>query len=169
LDVTDRLWAPWRMEFIREERAASTTCFLCDYVGVAPSAGTLVLARRPHAYVVLNRYPYNPGHIMVVPNAHVKAPSELSTESSAALFQLLIECIDVLKRATRCQGVNVGMNLGSASGAGVEDHLHVHLVPRWNGDSNFMSVTGNTRVVPEALEQTRVHLAPWFEELTLST
>jgi ATP adenylyltransferase len=156
------------MEFIREERAASPTCFLCDYVGVVPSAGTLVLARRHHAYVVLNRYPYNPGHIMVVPNAHAKDPTELESDASVALFQLLVDCVDALKRATRCQGINVGMNLGHASGAGVEDHMHIHLVPRWDGDNNFMSVIGDARVVPEALERTRAHLAPWFEGLTLS-
>jgi len=166
--MTEKLWAPWRMEFIRQDRSASSGCVLCNYVGVVPAADTLVLARRRHAYVVLNKYPYNSGHIMVVPNAHVQDPTELSVEEATALFRLLTDSIAALKRATSCQGMNVGINLGRAAGAGIEEHLHIHLVPRWDGDNNFMPVVGDVRVVPEALERTRELFAPLFDGLTLN-
>lgn len=104
---------------------------------------------------------------MVVPNAHVHDPTELDPEQSSALFQLLTDSIAALKRATQCHGINVGMNLGRAAGAGIEEHMHVHLVPRWDGDNNFMPVIGNARVVPESLERTREHLAREFDGLTL--
>lgn len=165
--MTERLWAPWRMEFLQQDQSASAGCVLCEYVGVMPSPSNLLLARRRHAFVVLNKYPYNSGHIMVVPNAHVKDTTELGAEALTALFQLLADSIAALKRATRCQGINVGMNLGKAAGAGIADHLHIHLVPRWVGDSNFMSVLADTRVVPETLEQTREQLAREFAGLTL--
>lgn len=155
------------MEFILQDRSANSGCVLCEYVGVAPKAGTLVLARRRNAYVVLNKYPYNSGHVMVVPNAHVKDPTELTAEQATELYALLTESIAALRRATRCQGINVGMNLGRSAGAGIEEHLHIHLVPRWDGDNNFMTVVSDTRVVPEDLERTREHLAREFEGLTL--
>lgn len=164
--MTDRLWAPWRMEFIRQERPANQGCVLCDYVGVAPAAGTLLLARRRHAFVVLNKYPYNSGHIMVVPTRHVHDPAQLSPEESAALWQLTTDAMTALRKATNCQGMNCGINLGRAAGAGIEEHLHVHLVPRWDGDNNFMPVLGELRVVPEGLERTREHLAPSFDSLS---
>lgn len=164
--MTERLWAPWRMEFIRKDRPASHGCVLCEYVGVAPSAGSLLLARRRHAYVVLNRYPYNSGHIMVVPNRHVHDPTQLSLEESQALWQLFTESIAALREATKCQGINCGVNLGRAAGAGIEEHVHVHLVPRWDGDNNFMPVLGDARVVPEALERTREQMAPFFASLS---
>jgi ATP adenylyltransferase len=165
--MTERLWAPWRMEFLLEQRSAGNGCILCDYVGVMPGPSTMVLARRRHAYVVLNKYPYNMGHVMVVPNTHVVDTTGLSAEQSAAMFELLTDSIAALKRATHCHGINVGMNLGKAAGAGIEDHLHIHLVPRWTGDTNFMSVVSDTRVIPETLEQTRDLLAREFSGLTL--
>ncbi|MGE5786325.1 MAG: HIT family protein [Myxococcales bacterium] len=164
--MTERLWAPWRMEFIRRDRPASQGCVLCEYVGVAPSVGSLLLARRRHAYVVLNKYPYNSGHIMVVPSRHVCDPTQLPLEESQALWQLLTESIAALREATKCQGIHCGVNLGRAAGAGIEEHVHVHLVPRWDGDSNFMPVLGDARVVPEALERTREQMAPFFASLS---
>lgn len=164
--MTDRLWAPWRMEFIRQERPENQGCVLCRYVGVVPAAGSLVLARRSHAFVVLNKYPYNSGHVMVVPNRHVDSPTQLASEESQALWQLVTESMTALKQATNCQGMNCGINLGHAAGAGIEEHLHVHLVPRWDGDNNFMPVLGDMRVVPEGLERTWEHLTPFFGSLT---
>jgi ATP adenylyltransferase len=164
--MTDRLWAPWRMEFIRQERPASQGCVLCEYVGVAPAAGTLLLARRRDAFVVLNKYPYNSGHIMVVPNRHVQDPAQLPAEECHALWQLVTDAMTALRQATSCQGMNCGINLGRAAGAGIAEHLHVHLVPRWDGDNNFMPVLGEMRVVPEGLERTREHLAPSFDSLS---
>jgi ATP adenylyltransferase len=150
------------MEFIRQARPANQGCVLCEYVGVAPAAGTLVLARRGNAFVVLNKYPYNSGHVMIVPNRHVQDPTQLTEPDSHELWQLVTDSMTALREATRCQGINCGINLGRAAGAGIEEHLHVHLVPRWDGDNNFMPVIGELRVVPEALERTREHLAPFF-------
>jgi len=154
------------MEFIRRERLASQGCVLCEYVGVVPAAGSLLLARRHHAFVVLNKYPYNSGHIMIVPNRHVHDPAQLLPEESHALWQLVTDSMAALRQATRCQGMNCGINLGRAAGAGIEEHLHVHLVPRWDGDNNFMPVLGEMRVVPEGLDRTWEHLAPAFLSLS---
>jgi ATP adenylyltransferase len=164
--MTERLWAPWRMEFIRRERPADQGCVLCEYVGVVPGAGTLLLARRPDAFVVLNKYPYNSGHIMVVPTRHVQAPAQLTVEESHSLWQLVTDAMTALRNATECQGMNCGINLGRAAGAGIEEHLHVHLVPRWDGDNNFMPVLGGLRVVPEGLERTWEQLAAHFVGLS---
>ncbi len=151
------------MEFLSNQKAPG--CVLCNYVDVAPAAGELVLAQRPHAYVVLNKFPYTSGHIMVVPKRHVSMPTELAPHESTALWSLVQACIAPLKAATGCDGMNVGMNLGRVAGAGIQDHIHVHLVPRWEGDNNFMPVLGETRVMPEYLEQSWHRLAPTFAEL----
>lgn len=164
--MTERLWAPWRMEFIRKDRPASQGCVLCEYVGVSPAAGGLLLASRRHAFVVLNKYPYNSGHIMVVPTRHVQDPTQLTPEESNDLWQLFTDALGALRLAAKCQGVNCGINLGRAAGAGIEEHLHVHLVPRWDGDNNFMPVLCGARVVPEALEQTWEEMAPYFASLS---
>ncbi len=149
--MSEVIWAPWRMEFISKQK--SPGCVLCNYIDVAPAAGALVLAQRPLAYVVLNKYPYTSGHIMVVPKRHVSTLSDLSAQESAALWQLVQASVGPLQTATGCAGMNLGMNLGRIAGAGIHEHIHVHLVPRWEGDSNFMPVLGDTRVMPEYLEQ----------------
>jgi ATP adenylyltransferase len=124
-----------------------------------------VLARRPEAYVVLNKFPYSPGHLMVVPTRHVPALDALDETEHDALFRLVRDSVAALGRAVSCQGVNVGMNLGRVAGAGIEEHLHVHVVPRWQGDNNFMPVIADVRVMPECLEDTWVRLAPEFARL----
>jgi len=161
--MADVIWAPWRMEFISKQK--SPGCVLCDYVGIAPAPGTLVLAQRHLAYVVLNKYPYTPGHIMVVPKRHVAMPTELTEQEFSAMWGLVQASVAPLKGATGCDGMNLGMNLGRVAGAGISDHIHVHLVPRWEGDSNFMPVLGATRVMPEHLDQTWHRLAQAFAEL----
>lgn len=157
------IWAPWRMEFISNQR--SPGCVLCGYVDVAPAAGSLVLAQRALAYVVLNKYPYTSGHIMVVPKRHVSMPTDLSAPESTALWGLVQSSVAPLRSATGCDGINLGMNLGRAAGAGIHEHIHVHLVPRWEGDNNFMPVLGATRVMPEYLEQSWHRLAAAFARL----
>ena len=157
------IWAPWRMEFILGKKAPH--CVLCDYVDVQPAPGTLVLAQLPLAYVVLNKYPYTAGHVMVVPRRHVSEPAELEKFESDALWQLVQECILPLRKATQCPGMNIGINVGQVAGAGIHEHIHVHLVPRWDGDNNFMPVIGDTRVMPEYLEQSWQRLAPAFANL----
>ena len=162
--MSDLIWAPWRMEFIAKDKTPG--CVLCNYVGAMPAPGSLVLAQRPPVYVVLNKYPYTAGHIMVVPVRHISNPSELTESESPALWGLVQASIARLQSATGCAGMNIGMNVGRVAGAGIHEHIHVHLVPRWEGDNNFMPVLGDARVVPEYLEDTRKRLAQAFAELS---
>jgi len=161
--MTDMIWAPWRMEFILSQKRPG--CVLCNYIGVTPAAGDLVLAQRRLAYVVLNKYPYTAGHIMVVPKRHVSNATELDDDEATALWWLVQASISRLEAATGCAGMNLGMNLGRAAGAGIHEHIHVHLVPRWEGDNNFMPVIGDARVMPEYLERSRQRLAGAFAGL----
>lgn len=141
-------------------------CFLCEHPEDASAfRRNLVLVAQPHAMVCLNRFPFTASHLLVAPRAHVADPSELSDEAYAALMMLLRETITRLKRAVACEGMNVGFNLGKVAGAGVADHLHGHVVPRWVGDTNFMPVIGDARVMPEYLEQTYERLLPAFADL----
>jgi ATP adenylyltransferase len=141
-------------------------CIFCD-----PSAGRtvdLVVLRARHAYVILNLYPYNNGHLMVVPTRHLAALEALTPDEQLELMQLTRLSEMALNEAYRPQGINVGINLGKAAGAGIENHLHVHLVPRWSGDTNFMTAVGHTRVLPEDLGDTAARLRPIFEKLSQS-
>ncbi len=155
------LWAPWRMEFIRAEKPKG--CIFCEFPA-APEADdrkNLVVHRSAHAFTCLNRYPYNSGHVMVIPRAHVADLGALSPEIHADLGEELRRAIAVVRAVYTPDGMNVGMNLGRAAGAGIADHLHWHVVPRWAGDNNFMPVLADQRVVVEALDEawTRVHAA----------
>ena len=125
----------------------------------------LIVARGRVSFVILNLYPYNNGHLMVVPNRHVRNLAAMDAEEQAELMRYTRWAEMALNEAYKPQGINVGINLGRPAGAGVADHLHVHLVPRWNGDTNFMTVVGNVRVLPEALDATKARLAPIFERL----
>jgi ATP adenylyltransferase len=162
--MSERLWAPWRMQFIQEHDAPAG-CVLCGYENVPPRRDTRVLARCKAAYVVLNKYPYAAGHLMVVPKSHVADLVELPPSEHAALWSLVRECFARLRSATGAEGINVGINWGEAAGAGIREHLHVHLVPRWLGDTNFMPVLADVRVLPEYLEATWDRLAPRFADL----
>lgn len=141
------------------------SCFLCDEPERGISAESLVLACTAHSFVIMNRYPYSNGHILVAPKRHVSLPSELSAAERTDLHELLVGSVDILSEVFATDGVNVGMNLGAAAGAGVDDHIHWHIVPRWIGDTNAMSVVGETRVVPEALEASFEKLQPRFARL----
>ncbi len=158
--MTDRLWAPWRMEFILG--AKKPGCVLCGYASHAPNREQRILARSASSYVVLNKYPYAAGHLMVVPDRHVSRLDELEPAEHDDLWRLVGASVPALEKSTHCEGLNVGMNLGKAAGAGIEEHLHVHIVPRWNGDNNFMPVISETRVMPEYLGETWDRLAPDF-------
>jgi ATP adenylyltransferase len=173
----DRLWAPWRLSYVTAAQAPATTCIFCDPgAGRPPSPSgfgepshvDLVLLRGRHAYVILNLYPYNNGHLMVVPDRHLATLEALTAEEQAELMQLSRLSEMALNEAYRPQGINVGINLGKAAGAGIENHLHVHLVPRWSGDTNFMTAVGQTRVLPEDLSATASRLRPIFERLAQS-
>ena len=160
----ERLWSPWRLAYVtRAVEGGESRCVFCD----APddSRGGLVLVRSRLAYVVLNRYPYNNGHVMVAPFRHVATLAALTPEELGDLMGLTRHAEIALTEAYQPQGLNVGLNLGRPAGAGIVDHLHIHLVPRWTGDTSFMSIVGNTRVLPEELRQTAVRLGPIFERL----
>jgi ATP adenylyltransferase len=148
------LWAPWRMEFIAAEKPKG--CIFCDFPA-APEAEdrrNLVVHRGAHAFVVLNRFPYNSGHLMVVPRRHGADLQALQPAEYAGLMEEVRRAAAVLEAAYRPEGINVGMNLGRAAGAGIVDHLHWHLVPRWVGDNNFMPVLGDIRVMVDHLDRT---------------
>lgn len=149
-----RLWAPWRMTFLKKAHRKLSGCFFCDY---APrpkrDRENLVLLRGKSCFVVFNRFPYNSGHLMVAPLAHKGELSRLTAAERAELFDLLVRMQGLLDRALKPHGYNVGFNLGRAAGAGVPGHIHLHIVPRWDGDTNFMPVVGETKVVPQALDE----------------
>jgi ATP adenylyltransferase len=141
-----------------------SACIFCEAAGAEREA--LVLARTPLAFVILNRYPYNNGHLMVAPVRHVATLAASTLDERTELMRLVRHAEMALAEAYRPQGINVGINLGRPAGAGIVDHLHVHLVPRWNGDTSFISVIGETRVLPEELGQTAARLRPIFERLS---
>ena len=157
------LWTPWRREFIESATAdQQPACFLC----VAPAAHddrpNLILARAERAFVIMNRYPYNNGHLLIAPYAHTGDLVGLDSATYQQMMALLQRCVGVLQEAYRPQGFNVGMNLGKAAGAGVPDHLHVHVLPGWTGDTNFLPILANTKTLAETLDQTYARLAPLF-------
>jgi ATP adenylyltransferase len=163
----ERLWAPWRHAYVTgASGVVIPDCIFCDMSsGSVPARDELLLVRGRVSFVVLNKFPYNNGHLMVVPNRHAPNLATLSGDEQAELMRLTRHAEIALTEAYAPHGINVGINLGKSAGAGVLDHLHVHLVPRWNGDTSFMGVIGNTRVLPEDLSQTAERLRPIFERL----
>lgn len=146
------LWAPWRVEYIHSRKDGR--CFLCRMFAEPSDRENLLLFRGRHCAVVMNRYPYNSGHLMVAPYRHVAEPADLTPDEAQELNALTARAVAVLREVMMPQGFNIGINLGEAAGAGLKDHLHQHIVPRWAGDTNFMPVLGGPRVIPEALTAT---------------
>ncbi len=146
------LWAPWRLKYIKAPKEKG--CFLCRYIKSKNDEKNLILFRGGSAFIILNRYPYNSGHLMVAPMRHTADLSLLTDDEQLELIKLTGKAIDILKKAFSPMGFNIGVNLGRVAGAGLEDHLHFHVVPRWNGDTNFMPATSNTKVMPQLLEET---------------
>jgi ATP adenylyltransferase len=136
------------------ERADEGGCIFCDKPKEKDGDGNLILHRGTTCFVILNAFPYNPGHVMVSPFRHVGLPRELSGEERLEIMDLLALSHDVIEGTMRPQGANIGVNLGRTAGAGILGHMHLHLVPRWNGDTNFMPVIGQTKVIPEGLRET---------------
>jgi ATP adenylyltransferase len=163
-DQLQRLWAPWRFGYVAGAEPLDG-CPFCVLPARDPSRDreSLILHRGQHAFVIFNAYPYNPGHLMIVPYGHVADLETLPDDVAAEVWDLGRRTVGVLRGRLRAQGVNLGMNLGSAGGAGIADHLHLHAVPRWGGDTNFISVVGAARVLPQALDEVYEHLAPAFD------
>jgi ATP adenylyltransferase len=161
----DRIWSPWRMAYIQaaKEQGEDGGCIFCDLPAEGDDVRTMILARGELAFVIVNSYPYNPGHLMVAPFRHVGAFTSLEADELADVDALVARSIRALEQEMEPHGYNLGMNLGRVAGAGIPDHVHWHLVPRWNGDTNFMPVVGETRVLPELLEETYARLRPRFE------
>ncbi len=157
-----RLWAPWRMTYIRREK--SKGCLFCDKPTEGMDSRNLILFQGRRAFVIMNRFPYNSGHLMIVPRRHCLDFEELERAEVQELFELSRLSLKILKATFRPQGFNIGVNIGRAAGAG-EEHLHVHIVPRWAGDTNFMPVLSEAKVVPEYLDETYRRLHDAFEAL----
>jgi len=158
----ERLWSPWRLAYVTGTGTAEG-CIFCD--AFSSMHDDLVLIRGRLSYVILNLYPYNNGHLMVVPNRHFGTLAASTSDELNEMMRFTRHAEMALAEAYTPQGMNVGINLGRPAGAGVLDHLHIHLVPRWTGDTNFMSVIGNVRVLPEELGETAKRLRPIFERL----
>ena len=165
LDELQRLWTPWRMAYVKDPDRQSVGCPFCELParGVEHDADTLILSRGELAYVVLNAFPYNPGHLMVVSFRHVADYDDLSDDEAVEVARLTQRAIRVLRETSGAHGFNIGINLGGIAGAGIAEHVHQHVVPRWGGDTNFMPVVGQTKVLPELLEETYRRLAPAFQ------
>ncbi len=157
------IWAPWRMAYI-EEGAKKKGCIFCDKPEERDSRLSLVLAETAHSVVMLNKYPYNNGHLLLAPKRHEDQLSRLPPEEYEDLCEALRSSVDILLKALKPGGFNLGMNLGRCAGAGVEDHVHWHVVPRWEGDTNFMPVVGEVRVIPQHLLESYDRLSPFFKD-----
>ena len=151
----DYLWTPWRFQYMKETLSGiRPECIFCDAAARKDDAETLIVFRGKKAFIILNRYPYTSGHVMIVPYAHVADLKGCDTEALGEIMRLAQKVEGAYQENYKPDGMNLGMNLGRAAGAGVAGHVHLHVLPRWFGDSNFMSVTGETRVQPEDLKTT---------------
>ncbi len=155
----DTLFAPWRMEYLVGEKVDG--CIFCK---CSVRCDEFVLYDGKNVFVMMNKFPYVNGHLMIIPNRHVGKYEELTQVERIEIFNLLETAIKALRESLNPSGFNVGMNIGKAAGAGVEEHIHLHVIPRWEGDTNFMSVVGNVRVIPEDVETTAAKLAPLFKK-----
>lgn len=159
-----QLWAPWRMAYINDD-AKDAGCIFCTLYRQDDQRSALVLAQTNHSVVMMNKYPYNNGHLLLAPKRHENNPDKLPSEEFIDLNEALRRSIEIVRSAFHPGGINLGMNLGKCAGAGIEDHLHWHIVPRWEGDVNFMPVIAETRVMPQHLLDSYDRLQPFFREL----
>lgn len=175
----DNLWAPWRMEYVRQlgpqDVQQETGCFLCQALAAAELAererraamrGHLTLLADERGGIVLNKFPYTTGHLLVAPRQHVADLTDLEPGQRAGLMELTVLAEQLVRTAYNPQGMNIGVNLGRCAGAGLPGHMHLHVVPRWNGDSNFMQTVGNVRVIPQAIEQSYEQLAETMKAMS---
>ena len=156
------LFSPWRMKYMENSKVEG--CIFCMALAMEDGAENLIAYRCERAYVILNRYPYTSGHLMVVPYVHKPNLEELDTATRAEMMELTTRCMTVLRKIYRPPAFNMGANIGEAAGAGIKGHVHIHVVPRWAGDTNFMSTVGQARVLPELLEDTYQRIKKGFDE-----
>ena len=166
----ERLWAPWRMKYIagQASKSADGGCVFCDAAVAGDDAGRLILGRAEHTFTIMNLFPYTNGHLMIVPCHHAAHLQELTVDEHAEIMSGATAAVDVLGSLMNCDGYNLGVNLGRAAGAGIDTHLHMHVVPRWNGDTNFMPVFDDVRVISEALDETYAKLRAEYERRGLA-
>jgi ATP adenylyltransferase len=162
----EHLWSPWRLAYLTGG-ASSGSCIFCSAL-TDPEAEPLLVHRGETCFVILNLFPYNNGHLMVIPNRHIATLAAATRAEACELIELTQRAEIALTEAYAPHGLNMGINLGTPAGAGILDHVHMHVVPRWNGDTNFMTVVGGTRVLPEDLAATGARLRPIFERLSAS-
>lgn len=165
LDSLQRLWTPWRMAYIADPDREIGGCPFCVLPDSGDDRESLIVTRRRLCYAILNAFPYNPGHLMIVPFRHLSAYTELRPEELHEMADLSQRAVRALADASGPDAYNLGWNVGAVAGAGIADHIHQHVVPRWDGDTNFMPVVGQTRVLPELLEETYERLRPVFAEV----
>jgi len=159
----DFIWAPWRIEYILRANDSKTEgCIFCQKPRENKDEANLILHRGKNNFIILNAYPYNPGHLMVAPYRHVANLEDLNDAERNEQFELVSRSVDILKQVFKADGFNIGMNLGRIAGAGIDKHIHTHIVPRWAGDTNFMPVVGDVKVVNEALKDTYKKLVDKF-------
>jgi len=161
----DYLYSPWRLQYVAG--AKEPGCVLCRHKDSTKDEAHLIIARYKLCYVMLNLYPYNNGHIMVVPYEHRSSLLDLDAATRAELMEVISHSEGILRELYRCDGLNIGLNLGKAAGAGIDEHLHFHLVPRWQGDANFLSVVSGERVIPESIEAAYSRLREAFSNCRL--
>lgn len=161
-----KIWAPWRIEYIKQT-LADDECFICEVINDDPinDKKNLILHRGKNAIVLLNLYPYIAGHLMIAPLEHTADLKDLPLETGSEMWELTTKAVELLKAAIRPEGFNIGLNLGKVSGAGLKTHLHIHIVPRWSGDTNFMPILSDTRVISQELSETYSELEKFKEIL----
>jgi ATP adenylyltransferase len=166
LDDLQRLWTPWRLAYVRDPDAAGTGCPFCELPnrGRDHDGESLIVYRAPSVFVILNAYPYNPGHLLIVPFRHTDDFGALTPEELHEMADMSQRAVKVLRDTSGAHAFNIGLNVGGIAGAGIADHVHQHVVPRWGGDTNFMPVIGQTRVLPELLAETYARIAPAFAQ-----
>jgi ATP adenylyltransferase len=157
----NHIWSPWRMKYIKNH-PKEEGCVFCNAQAQEDNAENLIAFRGEYAFVILNLYPYTNGHLMVVPFQHAATLEELEPAARAEMMELTAQCMSILRKIYNPQAFNMGANIGAAAGAGVPGHIHMHIVPRWGGDTNFMTVLGETRVLPESLADSYKHISDGF-------
>ena len=159
----DRLWAPWRIHYNKSEKEKG--CIFCDKPAEGDDHSMLILYRGENSFVIMNLYPYNNGHLMIAPYQHTDSTQELNSSSRSEIMELADQIMTIQKNIMNADGFNYGANIGYSGGAGIADHIHFHIVPRWTGDTNFMPVLGHTKVQMQGLQETYNDLRPHFDKL----